>query len=128
MHLSRAAERRSKKKGKKISKSDPSHCCESNGGHTLKFGSVAEIGYVVRSGVVFLVKCSAFAALGRMYVIRGSDYREVHMNGFPLCQYRVIEQVADLVWDDLDLFFGLVLVGHYYGYPVPKQDEGTFQI
>ena len=83
MHLSRAAERRSKKKGKKISKSDPSHCCESNGGgHTLKFGSVAEIGYVVRSGVVFLVKCSAFAALGRMYVIRGSDYREVHMNGF----------------------------------------------
>ena len=44
--------------------------------HTLKFGSVAEIGYVVRSGVVFLVKCSAFAALGRMYVIRGSDYRD----------------------------------------------------
>ena len=80
MHLSRAAERRLKKKGKRVSKSESSNtnCCESsNGGHTLKFGSVAEIGYVVRSGVVFLVKCSAFAALGRMYVIRGSDYREV---------------------------------------------------
>ena len=79
MHLSRAAERRSKKKGKRASKSDSSssNCCEgSKGGHTLKFGSVAEIGYVVRSGVVFLVKCSAFAALGRMYVIRGSDYRD----------------------------------------------------
>ena len=47
---------------------------------------------------------------------------------FPLCQYRVIEQVADLVWDDLDLFFGLALVSHYYGYPVPKQDEGRCQI
>ena len=81
MHLSRAAERRLKKKGKRASKSESSktNCCESsNGGHTLKFGSVAEIGYVVRSGVVFLVKCSAFAALGRMYVIRGSDYRDAH--------------------------------------------------
>ena len=76
MHLSRAAERRSKKKGKRKSNSSSNNCCESSNGHTLKFGSVAEIGYVVRSGVVFLVKCSAFAALGRMYVIRGSDYRD----------------------------------------------------
>ena len=45
-------------------------------------GDAAEIGYIVRSGVVFLVKCSAFAALGRMYVIRGSDYREDVMSSF----------------------------------------------
>ena len=80
MHLSRAERRRSKKGGKAgAGHPDPSNCCEisgGGGGHTLKFGDVAEIGYVVRSGVVFLVKCSAFAALGRMYVIRGSDYRD----------------------------------------------------
>ena len=81
MHLSRAEERRSRKRGKEaINNSDSSsNCCEAasggGGGHALKLGNAAEIGYVVRSGVVFLVKCSAFAALGRMYVVRGSDYR-----------------------------------------------------
>lgn len=36
-----------------------------------------EIGYVRRHGKVFLEKCSAFALIGRLYVIRCSDYKKV---------------------------------------------------
>jgi len=49
-------------------------CCNKN--HTLQLGDV-EVGYVKRNGQVFLEKCAAFGALGRMFVIRCSDFRKV---------------------------------------------------
>ena len=48
-------------------------CCRDSHAATI---CNADVGYVVRSGGVYLVKCSAFAALGRMYVVRLSDYRK----------------------------------------------------
>eukprot|EP00090_Calanus_glacialis_P001061 TRINITY_DN10756_c0_g1_i1.p1 TRINITY_DN10756_c0_g1~~TRINITY_DN10756_c0_g1_i1.p1 ORF type:complete len:1638 (-),score=635.61 TRINITY_DN10756_c0_g1_i1:838-5751(-) len=48
-------------------------CCGKS--HVLRLGG-QEIGYVRKQGRIFLEKCAAFGALGRMYVIRCSDYRK----------------------------------------------------
>jgi len=48
-------------------------CCGKS--HVLRLGG-QEIGYVRKQGRIFLEKCAAFGTLGRMYVIRCSDYRK----------------------------------------------------
>ena len=48
-------------------------CCELN--HNLILADKT-VGYIVRGNQIFLDKCNAFSALGRMYVIRCSDYRK----------------------------------------------------
>jgi len=48
-------------------------CCGKS--HVLKLGD-QEIGFVRKQGRIFLEKCASFGALGRMYVIRCSDYRK----------------------------------------------------
>jgi len=47
-------------------------CCAKT--HSLTIAG-QQLGYVRKDGRVFLEKCAAFAALGRLYVIRCSDYR-----------------------------------------------------
>lgn len=48
-------------------------CCSKS--HVLRLGE-QDIGFVRKLGRIFLEKCAAFGALGRMYVIRCSDYRK----------------------------------------------------
>ena len=48
-------------------------CCDQV--HTATVGDRAMVRYVVRSGRVFLEKCGAFLALGRLFAVRCSDYR-----------------------------------------------------
>ena len=49
-------------------------CCST--AHTLRLGEV-DVGCIRKDGKVYLEKCAAFGALGRMFVIRCSDYRRV---------------------------------------------------
>ncbi|XP_040583813.1 uncharacterized protein [Lepeophtheirus salmonis] len=48
-------------------------CCRLN--HILTLADKT-VGYIVKEDQIFLDKCNAFSALGRMYVIRCSDYRK----------------------------------------------------
>lgn len=49
-------------------------CCST--AHTLRLGGV-DVGCIRKDGKLYLEKCAAFGALGRMFVIRCSDYRRV---------------------------------------------------
>ena len=49
-------------------------CCST--AHTLRLGDV-DVGCIRKDGRLYLEKCAAFGALGRMFVIRCSDYRKV---------------------------------------------------
>jgi len=49
-------------------------CCST--AHTLRLGEV-DVGCIRKEGKLYLEKCAAFGALGRMFVIRCSDYRRV---------------------------------------------------
>ena len=51
-----------------------SKCCSKN--HSLTLCDET-IGYVRKNGKIYLEKCSTFALIGRMYVIRCSDYKKV---------------------------------------------------
>ncbi|XP_059090175.1 uncharacterized protein LOC131885977 [Tigriopus californicus] len=48
-------------------------CCADD--HFLQLDDKS-VGFIIKGGDIFLEKCSTFAALGRMYVIRCSDYRK----------------------------------------------------
>lgn len=48
-------------------------CCSDD--HFLQLDD-KPVGFIIKGGEIFLEKCSTFAALGRMYVIRCSDYRK----------------------------------------------------
>ena len=49
-------------------------CCEKV--HSMKVGDRSDVRYVVKNEQIFLEKCGAFLALGRLYVVRCSDYRK----------------------------------------------------
>ena len=49
-------------------------CCST--AHTIRLGEV-EVGCIRKGDNIYLEKCAAFGALGRMFVIRCSDYRRV---------------------------------------------------
>ena len=51
-----------------------SKCCSKN--HTLALCDET-FGYVRKNGKIYLEKCATFALIGRMYVIRCSDYKKV---------------------------------------------------
>ena len=68
-------------------------CCSK--AHTLSLAGKG-VGYIVKDGQIFFDKCKAFAALGRMYVIRCSDYRKsdkiMHKNGMSPTDHYLFEK------------------------------------
>eukprot|EP00092_Neocalanus_flemingeri_P001505 GFUD01001606.1.p1 GENE.GFUD01001606.1~~GFUD01001606.1.p1 ORF type:complete len:1654 (-),score=563.80 GFUD01001606.1:789-5750(-) len=75
-------------------------CCGKS--HVLRLGGQA-VGYVRKKGRIFLEKCAAFGVLGKMYVIRCSDYRKTDKILLEKCQGETVESNFLFEHDDVNL-------------------------
>ena len=75
-------------------------CCGKS--HVLRLGG-QEVGYVRKQGRIFLEKCAAFGALGKMYVIRCSDYRKTDKILLEMGEGEAVETNFLFEHDDVNL-------------------------